>query len=332
MLAILSKLVIVLMVVMLVPTGLVLASQEAVPGDATYPVKRGLEGVIITLASVHPATRAFFHTDLTKRRFKEAIALIRRGRDASDSLVELVTQTQEAADIIDKIPDRVAKKAYIENLSTRIVEYKVSLKKLEDGGKVPEVPAVIVPPARTEPTLQPAIDNRPAEIKISQAPKSISPTPEIYVTPKVESLPTSTPVKSEVITTTQPVPVIPTTLPPTIIPTHSPSGGLTSTPRPTVLPTPPPTNIDECGRVGNTSDCLERILKRICDKNPDLQVCQSRSIQIRSRAVPKSLDADTQNSVEIPRLGEGQDEIEASDDNVDAQTNPNKGKNNSKNR
>lgn len=293
MLAILSKLVVVVMIVMLVPTGLVLASQEAIPGDVTYPIKRGLEGVIVSVSSLHPATRAFFHADLTKRRFKEAIALIRRGSDASNTLVELVSQTQTAVDIIDKIPDASAKRVYIENLSTQIVEYKVSLKKIEDVKKI-----------TIEPASQPDTDNIPAEIKIS--------TTEIYVTPKVESLPTPTPVTPKAITTTQPSPVIitPTTLPPTVTPTHPPPDEPTSTPRPTPLPTPPPTNIDECGSVGNTSHCLERILKKICDKNPDLQVCQSESTQIRRRAVPKSLNEDALNSAEIPMLEKSHDEID----------------------
>lgn len=322
MLAILSKLVVVVMIAMFVPTGLVLASQEAIPGDATYPVKRALEGVIITLSSLHPGTRAFFHADLTKRRFKEAIALIRRGSNASNTLVELVSQTQTAVDIIDKIPDVSAKRVYIENLSTQIVEYQTTLKQFEDDEKI------IV-----EPT--------PPGIKISPTPESISP-PEIYVTPKVESLPTPTPVRSGVIPTTQPTPAIitptaipPTVLPPTTTPTHLPPGEptstprLTSTPRPTVLPTPPPTNRDECGQVSNTPHCLERILKRICDRNPNLRVCKDGLHKSSNTVAPVSI----QMGGELKDAREGLDDIEdtaAEIDTRDIRTDQYRRRNNSK--
>lgn len=162
------------MIALSVPTGLVLASQDAVPGDKTYPVKRGLENVIVNLASLHPTTRAFFKTDMAGRRYKEAVALIRRGDQASsESLVELVTQTQAAATDISQISDPEAKKQLIDNLSKQIVQYKTGLSQLETTAP---------PVVSTQPLAQ-----APAQPVTQTAPQATSQQPPA---------PTATPVQT----------------------------------------------------------------------------------------------------------------------------------------
>ena len=155
--SLLSKALIVLMIALFVPTGLVLASQDAVPGDRAYPVKRGLENVIVTLASLHPTTRAFFKTDMAGRRYKEAVALIRRGdQGSSQSLTELVAQTQAAATDISQISDPTAKQQLVDNLSKQIVQYKAGLSQLETTALpvAPEQPIVQAPVQPTQPPVQ----------------------------------------------------------------------------------------------------------------------------------------------------------------------------------
>lgn len=158
MLALLSKALIVLMIVLLLPTGLVFASQNAVPGDMTYPVKRGLENVIVTAASLHPSTRAFFKTDMAGRRYKEAVALIRRGDVGSaQSLQELVLQTESAALDISQISDLSAKEQLADNLSKQIEGYKIGLSKLETS-------AVASQPVVSQPIAQAVVSSAPTPL------------------------------------------------------------------------------------------------------------------------------------------------------------------------
>lgn len=166
MLALLSKALLVLMLVLLLPTGLVFASQDAVPGDRTYPIKRSLENVIVTLVSLHPSTRAFFKADMAGRRYKEAVALVKRGDvNSSNSLIELVTQTEVAAEDIGQIKDPKIKQELVDNLSKQIVEYKTGLAKLENQS----------PPAA--PVLQ------PTSVPVAQpeAQQSVPPQPTVPV-------------------------------------------------------------------------------------------------------------------------------------------------------
>ena len=99
----LSLLVLVLMVVLLIPTGLVLASQNSVPGESMYPVKRTLEQGILTLASMTPWTKAYFQLDFSGRRYKEAKTLLANGKDAYLTLNELVVESSDAASSIDNV-------------------------------------------------------------------------------------------------------------------------------------------------------------------------------------------------------------------------------------
>lgn len=210
MLALLSKALLVLIVALLLPTGLVFASQDAVPGDQTYPVKRGLENVIVRLAALHPSTRAFFKTDMANRRYKEAVTLIRRGDQASsESLVELVTQTQAAAEDISQISDPSTKQQLVDNLSKQIVQYKAGLAQLETTA--PPVASMPQPPVAQ------TVDQSPVQPLV----------PTVTPTSTPRSVQTQAP--GQAGTSAQPtVPV----RPPTVI-------IVTATPPPIFVPAPP---------------------------------------------------------------------------------------------
>jgi hypothetical protein len=74
-------------------TVLIFLSQNTVPGDLFYPVKRSLENVILAAASVSPATRTAFRTDLTEARFKEAQGLI-ASKSNTSGLTTLILEVQ----------------------------------------------------------------------------------------------------------------------------------------------------------------------------------------------------------------------------------------------
>lgn len=226
MVSLLSKALIVLILVLLIPTGLVFASQDAVPGDGTYSIKRSLENVIVTVASLHPATRAFFKTDMATRRYKEAIVLINRGDLASSkSLTELVAQTQSAAVDINQISDPVAKQKLIDNLSVQITQYQAGLVQL--GGTAPVSAPSVSQPIPTPTTVQQPADS-PAAIKPTPLPTGITPQPTVPVQ--------SAPLQAG--TSAQPTPRVTTS------PTRTAaSPTATATPTPTTAPTPTPMSI-----------------------------------------------------------------------------------------
>lgn len=156
----LSKSLVVILIVLLGPTTAVLSSQDAIPGDRTYPVKRGLENVIITFASVNPQSKVFFSQDFSKRRYKETIALVKKGKTATASLSELISQTQNAAIEIERLQDINLKKEYAQNFTRQIDEYKDGLAKvqktevpqivLKQPTPLPQPVVVTLPPKQTE--------------------------------------------------------------------------------------------------------------------------------------------------------------------------------------
>lgn len=153
---------------MLIPTGLVLASQDAVPGDGTYPIKRSLERVIIIAASLHPSTRSAFYVNFSKRRFKEALVLANTGQDASVSLDELVLQTEEAASSVRNVSDLKTREKLTRDLIKQLEEYDEGLTKLEQKKTV----LVITP--------TPKVTEAPQKVQ------PVSPTPKPLETPTLE--------------------------------------------------------------------------------------------------------------------------------------------------
>ena len=52
----------ILSLVLFPPATLAYLSQDAVPGDRMYPIKRGFEDVILTVTSINPWSKAFVAT------------------------------------------------------------------------------------------------------------------------------------------------------------------------------------------------------------------------------------------------------------------------------
>lgn len=101
-------------------------SQNTVPGDLFYPVKRGLENVILVASSVHPATKVAFRTDLTERRFKEAEQLlVLQGQ--TTALTEFVSDVQIVEEELLNLSSFEDKKEASEKLIAKIDEYETKL-------------------------------------------------------------------------------------------------------------------------------------------------------------------------------------------------------------
>jgi len=214
--SILSKALAILIIILLIPTSLVFASQDAIPGDTTYPIKRGLENVISSVYSVNSSTRAVYKKDLSQRRFMEAVTLIKKGDEKSTkSLTELVAQTQDAADSLDQVQDPVLKKQYRQNLAQKINEYKIVLKQQEIKRSTENVKPTPTPSKRPTVTaiLSPTLTPTPSSVRTNF---------DAFVTP------TPTPIPTSVITSIPPQPT--TELSPTLVVTTIPE------PTPETLP------------------------------------------------------------------------------------------------
>ncbi len=111
-------------------TILIFLSQDSIPGDLFYPVKRGMENVILAAASVNPATRAAFRTDLTEARFKEAQSLVVSKSNAG-GLSTFVDEVQSIQlEVVSLKSDTERKKAE-EKLLVKIEKYQSGLSTLE---------------------------------------------------------------------------------------------------------------------------------------------------------------------------------------------------------
>lgn len=129
MLRIISILIFVLFIVLLPPAALAYVSQDAIPGDSLYPVKRKLEDIILNIATINPTSKAWFALAYTKRRYEETTSLIDKKDNTAASLTlkQLVSQTQSVAIEINQVNDQSQKAQLKEQLKTNITQYQQGL-------------------------------------------------------------------------------------------------------------------------------------------------------------------------------------------------------------
>lgn len=175
----------ILMLILFPPAALALVSNDAVPGDTTYPIKITLENMIYAVASVNPVSKAWFSAARSDRRFKEIKTLIAQGKSATDTLQQLITQTSITAHQIDSVENPVEKTKLIAQLQTSIKEYNQGLSKF------------------TQPVSNQVLSSPSPKITISDLPLSPAPVTTQRPTPSPASslIPAST-----VQPTSQPTP------------------------------------------------------------------------------------------------------------------------------
>lgn len=135
------------------PAVLAYVSQNAVPGDRLYPVKRKLEDIILAVASINPITKAYFSTSQSAIRFREAATLISKGVSSKASLGELVTQTNVAVSEIQKVENSEVRAQLVHKLSSQIESYNQELKEANTKENAKDNPS------STQPTNPPAVDS-----------------------------------------------------------------------------------------------------------------------------------------------------------------------------
>lgn len=172
----LSKIALGLVAVLFVPAALMVSTENTVPGDSSYPVKRGIENVVEDLASLTPQTKAFFSVDLTDTRYNEALALMKRNDNASVSLEELVVQTQTAAGDIASVSDPATKEQLVASLTKQIDEYNQGL------AQYAQTPPAALPTTEVSaPSATKAPPEAGSTAQVFQPTPTISPAPTLPV-------------------------------------------------------------------------------------------------------------------------------------------------------
>lgn len=271
MVKLLSTISLVLVLILFPPAALALISNNAIPGDTTYPVKRGLESVIYTVASISPASKAWFSAARSDRRFKEFKTLIAQGKSTHATIDELVSQTEIAAQQIDQITDPVEKEKYISELMQSIQKYdqglaQVSQKSPLVGDDKKTASANVVAPVAPKDIPRDTKVAVPVPTPTSTSTPTPTPTPIKSGLGPVDSTPKATP-DAKVVST--PVPVITAPQP---------------TPIPTPRPTPQPTPSSPASGAGGDDQAAEDARKKLKDIEDQLKKNQSKHDQDDKKA------------------------------------------------
>lgn len=218
-------------------TVLIFLSQDSIPGNLFYPVKRSLENVILAAASVSPATRAAFRTDLTTKRFDEAEKLL-LGSSGNNGLKDFVTEIQAAQNEVSAISDPIKQKELQQKVQTSIKDYEKRL----DAVKVKLVAEENVNQLAIAPTSSPTslpTNSQIVPTQIESAPillPTSTPIPVPTSKPGQPPISTNTPAPLPTSTPKSPSPSILPIIIPSIIPTHPPVPTPTAIPQPTAVP------------------------------------------------------------------------------------------------
>lgn len=202
MVKLLSIITLVLAIVLFPPAALAVISNNAVPGDVTYPIKRALEDGIFAVASLHPTTKAWFSAARSDRRYKEFTTLVSSGKAGGESLNELVEQTQVAADQIAKIDNQAQRQQLVQQLSESIQKYDKGLEKLSPQ-QIAQVPTQEAP-TQEEPTDVPQSTTTPIPTVIPTTQPTARPTTTPSPTARPTSVPTVVPTVAPTVAPTSP--------------------------------------------------------------------------------------------------------------------------------
>lgn len=237
-------------------TVLILISQNSLPGDPTYSVKRGLENVVLQLASLNPSTRVLFHTDLADRRFDEAQKMILARSDAS-ALTQFLDEVKVTQKEINAVTDPKEKATLAKQLDEKVTKYVTGLEQSkqqviaqEQSQKIAANPTGVINPQENQAPSPTQAFLATNQLPPTQSPLSDQSTQLQQPTNTPVPVPTSLSGRTSLPTNT-PVPL--PTFRPTSVPTSGPQPS-SPTPRfptpttafggssPTHIPTPLPTH------------------------------------------------------------------------------------------
>lgn len=201
-------------------------SQQALPGDRLYPVKRAIEQVELAV-TVGDTGEAALNLKLTERRLSELQGLARANRyeHLSASVEELENQVNQTIQSLDEAADEDVEltRSMAESLASILIHERIELDRL--ANQVPE---------QAQPVLKAAAAISESAVIVTEGWLNTLPPPTLTAPPPPTS--TGAPPRTQQVI-----------VPPTSAPTRTPLP--TRTPRPTSAPTqdepviPPPTRL-----------------------------------------------------------------------------------------
>ena len=219
-------------------------SQNSIPGDFLYSIKRGYEGTALAFASLAPETKASYTTSLATVRFTEAEKLLLAKSD-TQGLATLVEQVQTAQDNVAAVQNSPQKEELEQKLIASIDTYQANLLKVQQqiASNVVSQPIAQATPVTAQPTT-----NQAAQ---TTSPSNTQPTQTAIPAPTTtqSTFETTQPIQTPTPTTIQTGEITPTTTP---IATDAPSA------------TPPPVQITPpAGTITTTPESREKIDEEI---------------------------------------------------------------------
>lgn len=185
MIRLLSILTIILAIILFPPAALALVSNNAVPGDSTYPIKRFLEDGIYAVASLNSVSKAWFSAARSDRRYKEIKILVTSGKQAKATLQELVSQADITVEQMKQVTDKTQRKQLLNDYVQTLNKYEENLKQLSsDVASSPQIS--ITPTPFPTPTAVPTVKPQPASAQptpTSVPTRTPTPTPTLIPTP-----------------------------------------------------------------------------------------------------------------------------------------------------
>lgn len=123
--------------ILLIPgTTLGYFAEKSYPGQALYPMKRGIEQMVLLVESITPYSRSTYLQTLASNRIQETSDLVAYGASdtsiwGNESLDNVVFSVEEAQVAISQIKDPVAKQKATEQLSNSIHTYQQQLHQID---------------------------------------------------------------------------------------------------------------------------------------------------------------------------------------------------------
>jgi len=211
--------------------GAVVASENAVPGEALYPVKRLWEEIVLALAPLTGERDAIWLW-IAQRRLDEAETLAARGRLTPQALADLLAAMEQAA-ALTKPERQPVLRAYLNDVRAALAPV------LPPAGAETTYEQVLrraAPPDAAPPAPSAALTLTPTVTASATASPTPSATASATASPTATFTPTS---RVPATSTATPLPPSPTPTAPPPSPTPSPSASPTNTWTPLPLPASP---------------------------------------------------------------------------------------------
>ncbi len=178
-------------------TVLILLSQNTLPGDFLYPVKIGLENIVLAAASVSPSAKVAFRTDLTQTRFSEAQQLLAvKGNTTGFS--DFVDEVSAAQQDLSSLSNVQTKAQSSQALIAKIDQYQQQLNQVQNQVQLAQNIAQPNQPIQNESQQQ--IQTQPNQITQTPSPLETSspaftPQPIKTMIPVPTSQPSQAPIQ-----------------------------------------------------------------------------------------------------------------------------------------